>query len=227
MRRARWIAVALLPLLAHAQVYKWVDSQGRTQYGDKPPGEAKASSVKVDDTRGAVGLAEAGVEVRDTEFVWFPVAGVSTRDLNASMRVNGPFNDIAESKVWGQTGWWIRWQFEHDVKGGGCRIGGFTVTVHSKQWLPKWRDYNVAPPEVRAKWDEFYKGLRVHEDGHKANGIKAGNDLARRLRGMRPYADCESLNGDIVAIGDRITSEYALVDRAFDRVEKIYREGLR
>jgi len=227
MRWRWWVAAALVPLAAGAQVYKWVDSQGRTQYGDRPPGESKSQSLKVEDTRGAVGLADADVEVLPTEFVWFGVAGRSTRELNASMRVNGPFNEIAESNVWGQTGWWIRWKFSHDVKGGGCRIGTFRVTVHSKQWLPKWRDYEVAGGEVRAKWDEFYKGLRVHEDGHKANGIKAGNDLARRLRGMKAYPDCDSLNGDIVAIGDRITSEYSLVDRAFDRVEKIYREGLR
>jgi predicted secreted Zn-dependent protease len=227
MRWRAWAAAALVPLAAGAQIYKWVDPQGRTQYGDKPPEESKARSVRVEDTRGAVGVADDDVTVLDTELVWFPVEGRSTRELNASMRANGPFNDIAESKVWGQTGWWIRWKFSHEVKGGGCRIGTFRVTVHSKQWLPEWRDYNIAPGDVRAKWDAFYKGLRVHEDGHKANGIKAGNDLARRLRGMRAYPDCDSLNADIVAIGERITSEYSLVDRAFDRVEKIYREGLR
>ena len=48
-----------------------------------------------------------------------------------------------------------------------------------------------------------------------------------RLRGMKPYPTCEGLNGDISQIGNRITSEYGLVDRAFDRVERIYREGLR
>jgi len=109
MRWRWWVAAALVPLAAGAQVYKWVDSQGRTQYGDRPPGESKSQSLKVEDTRGAVGLADADVEVLPTEFVWFGVAGRSTRELNASMRVNGPFNEIAESNVWGQTGWWIRW----------------------------------------------------------------------------------------------------------------------
>jgi len=228
MRRVLAAAAALLPLAAAAQVYKWVDSQGRTQYGDRPPEATKAQPVKVEpQVAGTVGLAEADVEVVETQFTWFPVSGLTVRDLYASKEANGPFNDIAEGRVWGQTGWWLRWKFAHDVASPGCRIGGFTVSVHSRQWLPRWTQYAVAPAGMREKWDAFLKGLRVHEDGHKANGIKAGNDLARRLRGMKPYPDCDSLNADIVRIGERITSEYSLVDRAFDRVEKIHREGLR
>jgi len=226
--RALLLALAtVMPLGAAGQVYKWVDSQGKTQYGDKPPDEAKSQSLKIESTSGAVGLAEANVEVAETEIEWFRVAGLTLPELNASKEANGPFNDIVESKVWGQTGWRIRWKFNHDRSKGDCRIGTFTVTVTSKMWLPKWDEYNLATSDVRAKWDTFYKGLVVHENGHKANGIKAGNDLARRLRGMRSYQTCEGLNSDIRLIGNRITSEYGLVDRAFDRVERIYREGLR
>ena len=39
---------ACVPLLAAAQVYKWVDENGKTQYGDKPPDEAKAQQLKLD-----------------------------------------------------------------------------------------------------------------------------------------------------------------------------------
>ena len=221
------LAAAALPLVAAAQVYKWVDPQGRTQYGDKPPEETRAQSVKIERSSGTVGLAEDGVDVLPTQFTWFPVSGLTVWELHRSKEANAPFNEIVEAKVWGQTGWWLRWKFAHDQSGGGCRIGTFTVSVHSRQWLPKWGQYSAASAAMREKWDAFYKGLTIHEDGHKANGIKAGNDLARRLRAMNPYPDCESLNADIVRIGERITSEYSMLDRAFDRVEKIYREGLR
>jgi hypothetical protein len=38
----RWalIGALALPLLAHAQIYKWVDDQGVTNYGNKPPPNA-------------------------------------------------------------------------------------------------------------------------------------------------------------------------------------------
>ena len=228
MHARRVLAVlALVPLAAGAQVHKWVDSQGKTHYGDRPPEEAKAQALKIETPAGAVGLADQDVDVAETEMVWFRVGGLTLAELNASKEANGPFNDIVESKVWGQTGWRIRWKFQHDRSQGGCRIGTFKVTVTSKIWLPRWEEYNLATSDVRAKWDAFYKGLVIHENGHKANGIKAGNDLARRLRGMRGYQTCEALNTDISQIGNRIMSEYGLVDRAFDRVERIYREGLR
>ncbi|HUP98614.1 MAG TPA: DUF922 domain-containing protein [Usitatibacter sp.] len=226
---ARFAAVmaALAPALICAQVYKWTDPSGKVQYGDRPPEETRAKSLKVESTSGAVGLAEADVVVAETDVTWFRVGGLTLRELNASKQVNGPYNEIAEGKVWGQTGWRLNWKFSHDRTNGDCRIGAFKVIVESRMWLPQWDEYNLATSEVRAKWDAFFKGLRIHEDGHKANGIKAGNDLARRLRGMKPHRDCQALNDEIVQIRTRIVSEYALVDRAFDRAERIYREGLR
>ena len=218
---------ALTPAPPAAQVYKWTGPDGKVQYGDRPPDESKAQALKVESTNAAVGLAEGDVVVAETEIVWFRVAGLTLRELNASKQANGPYNDIAGAKVWGQTGWRLNWKFSHDRTHGDCRIGAYKVIVESRMWLPQWDEYNMATPDVRAKWDAFFKGLRIHEEGHKANGVKAGNDLARRLRGMKPRPDCKTLNDEIVELRTRIRSEYSLVDAAFDRVERIYREGLR
>ena len=38
---------ALLALCAHAEVYKWVDEKGQTQYGETPPAGAASTRVKV------------------------------------------------------------------------------------------------------------------------------------------------------------------------------------
>lgn len=42
MRRA----IAFAPFAAHAQVYRWVDEQGKVHYGERPPTGAKASPVQ-------------------------------------------------------------------------------------------------------------------------------------------------------------------------------------
>ena len=44
-RRLLFFAFALASQLAGAQPFKWVDAQGRTHYGDRPPAEAKARPV--------------------------------------------------------------------------------------------------------------------------------------------------------------------------------------
>ena len=35
-----------LPLAAHAQIYKWVDENGRVQYGERPPPNAKPQPLR-------------------------------------------------------------------------------------------------------------------------------------------------------------------------------------
>jgi hypothetical protein len=42
-----------LPLVAHAQVYKWVNEQGMTVYGNKPP--ANAINLRRFDEQGRIG----------------------------------------------------------------------------------------------------------------------------------------------------------------------------
>ncbi len=47
MRVSRWIGLMLCGLVAaaHAQGYKWIDKNGRTQYGDIPPAGVKATPL--------------------------------------------------------------------------------------------------------------------------------------------------------------------------------------
>lgn len=37
---------AFIPVLTHAEIYKWVDEQGRTHYGDKPHANSESVNVK-------------------------------------------------------------------------------------------------------------------------------------------------------------------------------------
>lgn len=41
------ILLMLLPVLAHASVYQWVDADGNTHFGDQPPANASSREVKV------------------------------------------------------------------------------------------------------------------------------------------------------------------------------------
>ncbi len=75
--RCLWIALLAMGLLlpAHAQVYKWVDEKGVTQYGQKPPADNKGQKMKLPDSpppaaRGAPAAKDplATVREQDTEF---------------------------------------------------------------------------------------------------------------------------------------------------------------
>ena len=47
MRRIVLLSLALLPLAASAEMYKWVDANGRTVYSETPPPDGKASKVDI------------------------------------------------------------------------------------------------------------------------------------------------------------------------------------
>ncbi len=72
-----WITLLALGLWvpAQAQVYKWVDEKGVTQYGQKPPADNRGQKMKLPDTpppaaRGAAPAKDplATVREQDTEF---------------------------------------------------------------------------------------------------------------------------------------------------------------
>jgi hypothetical protein len=59
IRRFVLCCVAALPLLAAAEVYKWVDENGKIQFGDQPPPGAKTQAVKPHPSGGFV-ASDAG-----------------------------------------------------------------------------------------------------------------------------------------------------------------------
>lgn len=213
LKRAAWALACLAAFASHAQVFKWTDSGGKVHYGDKPPPDAKAQETKIYNI--AREAPSSDVEVLPVELEPYPVRGYSLGDLYATMRQAAP-KDGEGKPVWGHTQWRMRWKFKYDAT-SGCRIGSFTIAVSARMRMPEWLDRGKAPPELQGKWDSFYRALRTHEDGHRDNGIRAGNDLARRLRGMEAYRDCDALNAAIANMGRRITGEYQLVDEAYDR----------
>jgi predicted secreted Zn-dependent protease len=182
-------------------------------YGDRPPADAKAQETKISNIPREAPSPD--VEVLATEIEPYSVQGQSIAEIGQSMRQTSP-RDEDGRPVWGNAQWNIKWKFDHDMA-NGCRIGKFNVSVTSKIRMPEWLDRFKAPDELQAKWATFYRALLVHEEGHRDNGIRAGNDLVRRIRGLGSYPDCASLNAQISNLGARVIGEYSLVDKSYDR----------
>jgi len=56
----RWIVLLLFPVVAHAQVYRWVDSKGTVHYSDgTPPRGVRATKLDIDTRPGPVATETA------------------------------------------------------------------------------------------------------------------------------------------------------------------------
>lgn len=64
-----FVALLLTTTLAHADVYRWVDSQGRVQYSDQPPAGIDAQRVSAKPAAGTqVPATVKGYQEQDQEF---------------------------------------------------------------------------------------------------------------------------------------------------------------
>ena len=63
------ILILLIPLSANAGVYKWVDANGQTHFGDRPPAKAASSEVKVHSAPASVDAGARERHQKMTEFL--------------------------------------------------------------------------------------------------------------------------------------------------------------
>jgi len=202
-----------------AQVYKWVDADGRVHYGPQPPPGTKARPLSFQQSHAA--NPDSNVEVPESEIIYYPVRGRTPLELHMSMKQNGPFNDIVQQRVYAEIHWRITWKFDYFNEPGRCRLNKIALSVPTIITMPKWIDAEGAPAETQALWPTVLAKIRQHEDGHKAIGIEGANVLARRLRSLPSYASCQELNRVINSEGERIIGEYSLANRAFDRADAL------
>lgn len=72
--RCLLLGALTMPLLAHAQVYKWIDQKGGTNYGQKPPRDAvKVTALQADSNLSTIPLAIPRGPQRQTQ----PATGLS------------------------------------------------------------------------------------------------------------------------------------------------------
>jgi len=225
MTRLR-VGLLALPLLvaltAQAQIYKWTDAQGRVHYGDQPPTDARPGQiapapVPLATTTSSSSLPPAtdtGVEVIPTRLDAYPVRGLTLEDLGASMQQRAP-RDNGEA-VWGKTTWTLAWTYTYD-NNAGCRVSNAHVKITVTVQMPDWLDRDRAPADLQSRWSAFYRALNTHEEGHRDNGVRAGNDFMRRIGQIGAAADCPTLTASIAALGQSLTTEYQGIDDTYDR----------
>ena len=204
---------------AVGEVFKWVDQNGRVHYEAYPPPEAEAKPLNIQRSHSA--NPASGVEVPESTIQYYPVYGNTPYALHTSMIQNGPFNEIVQRRVYAEIYWRLKWKFDYTYEPDKCRIDRFSVTLVTTITMPQWMNSEQAPAELKNLWPRVVSKIRKHEDGHKAIGIEGANVLARRLKSLPVYDDCNALTREVNREGERISKEYALANRAFDRTEAL------
>lgn len=179
------LAVALVPGMAHSQMYACEGTAGRKIYSDVPCG-SDSKTIQVKPSGGSASVnPDASVA---TEY--YEIRGTTYPALVASIKANGP------------EGWWgtaytsITFQLTTRTTPEGCAVQSVRASAASKVRLPRWANRHEAPARLQQSWDGNFRSLELHERGHVEISLAGARDLERAIMQLPPQVSCELLQGE-------------------------------
>jgi predicted secreted Zn-dependent protease len=168
------------------------------QIGSAPLGlDAEAKAVQV-------------VETTD----YYDIGGKSVPALWQDIRERGPRTGATP---WaGHARWDVRWTYDWRRTDAGCKVEQAATNLAITYTLPRWAARDSADDALRTKWDRFALNLKVHEEGHGANGRRAAQRIQAALSAIPAQKTCEALAAAVDETARRIIDEEATNDRAYD-----------
>lgn len=100
---------------------------------------------------------------------------------------------------------------------GQCTIGDVEVEVEIDIHLPQWTPAATPSPEMTKRWGWLSEVLVEHEEGHRKNGVGAGEDLLLRLQALPAETDCRRLERTALRVRREVMAELRRRDSAYDR----------
>lgn len=113
--------------------------------------------------------------------------------------------------------WRIRWDYDLDNVNGFCVTKDVITELTVTYALPDWMPSRTPEPGLRTYWDEFEKGLWVHEYGHAKIGYDAKLEIQNALE-RPPFQErnCQALARHLNQMARDIIDRD--IDEAYDSV---------
>jgi predicted secreted Zn-dependent protease len=173
-----------------------------------------------------VDAAQARVKVNE-KTTYYHISGRDGAQLTRSMARGGLWNIRQAHAIAATQTTYDFGKPEIVVKNGWCRLSEPVVVLNLKYIYPKWPGYKRASPEMKAKWDKFYKELVAHEQEHGkiARAGAAQLDKAMRSVKVRDTRQCADFGVAISSKLEPILKKTAERQVGFDKRE--YKETSR
>jgi predicted secreted Zn-dependent protease len=151
---------------------------------------------------------EIKIEIHGAEVESYDVSGRTVGEVSSRIGIGHAAH----------TRWHVGWKYTFEQSGAACRLKDFRIDVSATIRMPRWVDRDSASPADRRTWDAFDEATRRHEEGHRENGIHAGQELARDIPGLGSRGDCGQLKAAIEGLANRIIAKYGEADVEYDRI---------
>jgi predicted secreted Zn-dependent protease len=198
------IACAVWPALSHAQMIR-CEAGGRVSYQDMPCASgAREQAVAVRPGVGAGSVVNNQIVRRH-----YDVEGDSYEALARSLNSRGP------SGFHGLSAWQVRYAYTARREADRCRVETLAFTIDGEVLLPRWRDGERAPADLRRHWERYLAALERHEAGHLQHADELVAAARQRMLALGSHA-CDSLQGAMQTAYDQVARALADRDRQYD-----------
>lgn len=175
---------------------------------------AQTDDAPVDESDPANGNDDA--YVYREHLVYYPVAGDDIYSLRRSID-SYRLVDASGKRHDADTRSSIHWTYTTSSDATSCSLVSFHTTLDVQITLPQWHASNDASDEMKRRWSDYIRALRLHEDGHVQNGRMEASAISQLLQAVGPHADCGLLDRDVKEQTDRIHHYYEASDIEYDR----------
>ncbi len=136
------------------------------------------------------------------------------RELNA-------YSPVRENGViyHGNTDWNVVWRFQLQPVATGCRLYAIKTGVEITYTLPI-LNKSIHSSNILRRFNTYKQALVKHEHNHGLNGVKAAQEIDKRLHKLRPAPTCQQQEQIANDIGHRIILKYATMDKEYDLVTR-------
>lgn len=175
-------------------------------------GHLSISSAKLP-SQGARSFTSPPVKVSHR---YYSITGNSASQLRSQMSQRGPLDPHEGRRYDANTEWVVRWSYRYAQTGNQCKIRSANTNVAITFTLPKWNIPANADRSLVADWNAYLASLYLHEEGHKLNGVNAGQDIAQALNRLPAQSSCKALERSIQSTARAIIKQYNQKDLDYD-----------
>jgi len=161
----------------------------------------------------------------DKEVTYYDISGLTSHSLRREMSKKGPRIEL-NPRRYAMTKWKVVHDIDYVDMEHGCQVRNVDITLSIQYIYPHWINREDAHPQVRARWDGFYRALVEYEEMHANNAIEAANELEKELinlsndnnRWLTNRYTCEHFQKQANSRIQKIVLDYINNDIYLDRV---------
>jgi len=153
--------------------------------------------------------------VVNTSYQYYTASAKHASELRAALNQASPVHEDGRA-FHGHTKWHVNWHFHWYQRGSSCDMTSVTTDVSVDYTLPQFLPAAGADADVQQRFDDYYRALFTHEQGHAQHGIDAAREVERSLMQMSAES-CNTLNDDANRRAHAILDKFSKKDVDYDR----------